>query len=74
MNDDNKDCFDNSRFFFNNVKFVTSISIYQIKLKFFFMFSIQQLFENRAQYLFIFVKINFLNIKMFLFNRNKDVI
>ena len=40
MSDDDKDCFDNNRFFVNDVRFVMSISIYQIKLKFFFMFSI----------------------------------
>ena len=74
MGDDDKDCFNSNRFFFNNARFVTSISIYQIKLKLFSMLSIQQLFENRIQYLFIFVKINLLNIEMFLFNRNKDVI
>ena len=74
MNDDDKNCFDSNRFFFNDVRFVMSISIYQIKLKFFFMFSIQQLFENRVQYLFILVRINFLNIKMFLFGRSKGVV
>ena len=41
MNDNNKDCFDSSKLFVNDVRFVTSISIYQIKLKFFFMLSIQ---------------------------------
>ena len=41
MGDDDKNCFDSSRFFINNARFVISISIYQIKLKFFFMFSIQ---------------------------------
>ena len=40
MNNDDKNCFDNSRLFLNNVKFVMNISIYQIKLKLFFMFSI----------------------------------
>ena len=74
MNNDNKNCFNNNKFFFNNVKFVTSISIYQIKLKLFFIFSIQQFFENRVQYLFIFIKINFLNIEMLLFNHNKNII
>ena len=37
MNDDDKNCFDNNRFLFNDVRFVISISIYQIKLKLFFM-------------------------------------
>ena len=74
MNDDDKNYFDSNRFFFNDVRFVMSISIYQIKLKLFFMFSIQQLFENRVQYLFIFVKINFLNIKMLLLGRSKNVV
>ena len=40
MSDDNKNCFNNNKFFFNDVRFVISISIYQIKLKLFFMFSI----------------------------------
>ena len=40
MNDDDKNCFDSSKLFFNDVKFVINISIYQIKLKLFFMFSI----------------------------------
>ena len=61
-------------FFFNNVRFIINISIYQIKLKLFFIFSIQQFFENRVQYLFIFVKINLLNIKMLLFDYNKNVV
>ena len=74
MNDDDKNCFNSSRLFINDVRFVTSISIYQIKLKLFFMLLIQQLIENRAQYLFILVKINLLNIKMFLFDRSKGVV
>ena len=41
MSDDDKDYFDSNKLLFNDVRFVTSISIYQIKLKFFFMFSIQ---------------------------------
>ena len=74
MSDDDRDCFDSNRLFVNDVRFVMSISIYQIKLKLFFMFSIQQFIENRVQYLFILVKINFLNIEMLLFGRNKGVV
>ena len=40
MSDDNKNCFDSNKLFINDVRFVTSISIYQIKLKLFFIFSI----------------------------------
>ena len=41
MNNNDKDCFDNNKLFINNVRFVMSISIYQIKLKLFFMLLIQ---------------------------------
>ena len=40
MSDDDKNCFNNNKLFFNNVRFVINISIYQIKLKLFFMFLI----------------------------------
>ena len=41
MSDDDKDCFNNNKLFINDARFVMSISIYQIKLKLFFIFSIQ---------------------------------
>ena len=41
MSDDKKKFFNSNKLLFNNVRFITNISIYQIKLKLFFMLSIQ---------------------------------
>ena len=74
MGDDDRDCFDSSRLLVNDARFVTSIPIYQTKLKLFSMLPIQRLIENRAQYLFILARISLLNTKMLLFGRSKGAV
>ena len=57
MNNDNKNCFDNSRLLFNDVRFVINISIYQIKLKLFF-FVFNSITLRKSCSIFIYIRQN----------------